>query len=577
MKRKETLTVVISIVSVFLFFNSSMMYAGMQKETELNKKVEPTEVETLEELREKDAGTTWKYTGEAVITAFYDEGGFGYLYIFIADETAAILLRDFSGDGNITTEYDLYDVITGILGEIALSDNRIMFSVKEDPGAPAGNIPVSPTVFSFDDITWDPVNPTHEHQSKLVKFENVFFNDIDVDENFEEDYYTIEDDNGNTFTLRAEDLYDYDGYDSYVGTPIPHNNINITGIIWQGTHSAQIPSIRIIPRFLQDFTDIHDVTFNVTDGTDAIEGADVSLTGYGSQITDAGGVAVFENVETASDIAYNVTAVGYNDADGTVNVVDGDITEDVTMSLTTYEVTFNVTDGTDAIQGATVALTGFDSQTTDAEGVAIFEDVLPANDIAYTVTAVGYDEADGTVDIVDDDVTEDVTLSLTTYGVTFNVTDGADAIEGATVSLTGYDSQTTDAGGVAIFEDVAPEENIEYTITADGYNDAEGNVSVVDEDVPVDVVMTVDDTFVDSHRDNMLNVFPNPASSKFTVTSDQIIKHIRLINISGQVVKDIPVNSLQTEIYVDNLHTGIYFVQIQTNDGVKTMRMQISR
>ncbi len=74
-----------------------------------------------------------------------------------------------------------------------------------------------------------------------------------------------------------------------------------------------------------------------------------------------------------------------------------------------------------------------------------------------------------------------------------------------------------------------------------------------------------------------LSVYPNPTRDKFYVESSEMIKQIRLIDISGQVVKEIAVDGLNTEINVNNLRAGVYFIQIYSGDSVITMRVQVTR
>jgi hypothetical protein len=75
------------------------------------------------------------------------------------------------------------------------------------------------------------------------------------------------------------------------------------------------------------------ITFHVSHGGDNVVGANVDLTGNGAEITDASGLAVFENVEYSfgEGVTYEVTGTGINTADGNV-VVDMDKTVDVVVS-----------------------------------------------------------------------------------------------------------------------------------------------------------------------------------------------------------------------------------------------------
>ncbi len=236
------------------------------------------------------------------------------------------------------------------------------------------------------------------------------------------------------------------------------------------------------------------VTFNVTDGTNPVPNANINFYGMVGT-TDASGVATFNNVAPGNDIAYTVIANGYNQAEGTVSVINADVTENVVLTeATTYTVTFNVTDGTNAIENASVIFKG-STQTTDANGVATFENIMPENYIPYTVTANGYNSASGMLSVVDADVTEDVTLTaVSTYNVTFNVTDGTNPIQYANVGFNGF-TKLTDANGMVTFEDVAAANDIPYTVIANGYNNFNGTVSVVDADVTENVTLVALSTY----------------------------------------------------------------------------------
>lgn len=77
--------------------------------------------------------------------------------------------------------------------------------------------------------------------------------------------------------------------------------------------------------------------------------------------------------------------------------------------------------------------------------------------------------------------------SLNTYSATFIVTDGTNVTSGAEVALAGYGTKTTDGSGAAIFEGVIPATDLTYAVTADGFDDYSGSVSIIDADVTEDV------------------------------------------------------------------------------------------
>ncbi|GEM_PF-996594 len=133
-----------------------------------------------------------------------------------------------------------------------------------------------------------------------------------------------------------------------------------------------------------------------------------------------------------------VTAVGAGTATITVTTEDGAKTADCAVSVKA-PVTFTVTDVSEApIAGATVTL-GTENKTTDAEGKAVFS-ALSGNH-AYTVTAIGYDEATGTITVEGAAVAADETVALnkSTYPVIFSA-------EGSGTLTATVDTETINSG-----------------------------------------------------------------------------------------------------------------------------------
>ncbi len=403
----------------------------------------------------------------------------------------------------------------------------------------------------------------------------------------------------------------------------------------------------------------YNVTFSVGDGTNPIDGSSVTYHGS-TQNTDVTGTTVFTDVPVGNS-AYTITKVGYHDVNGSINAVDSDISENVTMidsrvatdvvanpnaytadiswigsgaesyrilyyetgttnnqfftastnpatipvqpttdytvkikslingewkpysdvvefttldaALATYNVTFSVGDGTNPIDGSSVTYHG-STQNTDVTGTAVFTNVTYGNS-AYTITKVGYHDVNGSINIVDSDISENVTMidsrvatdvvanpkaytadiswigsgaesyrilyyetgttnnqfftastnpasipvepstdytvkikslingewkpysdavefttldaALATYNVTFSVGDGTNPIDGSSVTYHGS-TKNTDVTGTAVFTDV-PFGNSAYTIIKAGYHDVNGSTNVVDRDIIENVVM----------------------------------------------------------------------------------------
>lgn len=71
-------------------------------------------------------------------------------------------------------------------------------------------------------------------------------------------------------------------------------------------------------------------------------------------------------------------------------------------------------------------------------------------------------------------------------------------------------------------------------------------------------------------------VYPNPATDVVMVKSDAEINSVKVFNFAGQIVANDNVsNSKFYQVNTSNFETGIYFFQIETNEGVISERVII--
>lgn len=125
----------------------------------------PTPVANIAELRNMPTGANnvYKLTGEAILT--YQNANRNTKYI--QDATAAIVIDDFAG--LITTQYNLYDGITGIAGTLNLYSNLLQFvPVANAPAATSSNNVIVPEVRTLASLS--PAD-----QAKLIKVKNLEF------------------------------------------------------------------------------------------------------------------------------------------------------------------------------------------------------------------------------------------------------------------------------------------------------------------------------------------------------------------------------------------------------------------
>ena len=133
----------------------------------------------------------------------------------------------------------------------------------------------------------------------------------------------------------------------------------------------------------------------------------------------------------------------------------------ITPPATARDITVNVSDGTDAIKGATVAIGEDYTDTTDDDGQVHFEDV-PISETSITVSKTGYATYTGTIS------SGNINITLTPVrNISFTIDDGADPVEGASVVI-GETSKTTGSAGGCSFSDM-PDGSHTVTVSKTGY------------------------------------------------------------------------------------------------------------
>jgi len=183
-----------------------------------------------------DGTTFYKLTGEAVLT--YKNAYRNQKYI--QDATAAILIDD-APNGNfnpgvITTSYDLYDGITGIIGTLETYQGMLQFKPNLDPGpaSSTGNT-VTPVVLSLNDLN----NNFEDYEAQLVRVNNVAFTDAGSNFTNGTEYEIT---NGGVSSYFRTTFYNVD----YTGTPIPVD-ADLIGVLNERSSGTFITS-----RFMAD-------------------------------------------------------------------------------------------------------------------------------------------------------------------------------------------------------------------------------------------------------------------------------------------------------------------------------------
>ncbi|MBI9055287.1 MAG: T9SS type A sorting domain-containing protein [Bacteroidales bacterium] len=316
--------------------------------------------------------------------------------------------------------------------------------------------------------------------------------------------------------------------------------------------------------------DSYEVIFNVKHNSENVVGAGVSMARYGTKITDDSGNAVFETVYSGNAINYSVQSSGYFTSSGTIDVVDGNLTENVILELGKYNVSFTIKDGSNPLGGASVSLSGYGTKVTDISGNVIFEDVYCGNGISYEVQSTDYITSSGTINVIDGDVTKNIFLEPIKYSVRFNVNDSSDPISGASVSLSGYGIKVTDNSGDALFTDVYRGNGISYETQSNGYITSSGTVDVVDEDITENVALELEKYKV--------NFTVNDGSSPISGADVTIGQDTKITDASGETVFDLEPTSYNFSVTASgfNQNNGSINVVDQDQDKIVTLSINTS-
>jgi hypothetical protein len=160
--------------------------------------------------------------------------------------------------------------------------------------------------------------------------------------------------------------------------------------------------------------------------------------------------------------------------------------------------------------------------------------------------------------------------------VIFTVVDGDNApVDGASVELSGYDPVTTDANGEAVINNVYYSDALDYTVTADGYEDATGQMQVDDLEETMQVQLTAIPDAIDDVDNNNLTVYPNPAKNTISVKSDLDIDKIVIYDVIGKRIK--VVEDHFKYIPISDIREGVYFISVYNKGEVIGTRKIIKK
>ncbi len=72
------------------------------------------------------------------------------------------------------------------------------------------------------------------------------------------------------------------------------------------------------------------------------------------------------------------------------------------------------------------------------------------------------------------------------------------------------------------------------------------------------------------------SVYPNPSSTIVHIKGTNKVKIVSLMDISGKNVQAIPHNKLKNELDISSIENGVYFLKIQTINGIITKKLIVA-
>jgi len=230
----------------------------------------PTNISNITLLRAASTSGFYKLTGEAILT--YVSSGTYAKPRFVQDANAGIVIYD--SNSKITTTYNQYDGISGLIGTLTIYNGLLEFVPVTDPGAATstGNT-VTPTVVTLANLA--------NYQGQLVKVNNVAITGTGNFSAASATSYSITDASGSSKLKAAYTDLDY----IITPTAIPITSQDITGVVY----NYSVSETDLIPRSITDFV-VSPPTITVTEVLEPLPTMSTSAGNTTTQTINVSGV-----------------------------------------------------------------------------------------------------------------------------------------------------------------------------------------------------------------------------------------------------------------------------------------------
>ncbi len=297
----------------------------------------------------------------------------------------------------------------------------------------------------------------------------------------------------------------------------------------------------------------------------------------GTQEYHREGLTIANNIQGGGDIDFELHVFrtwGGSGSNTQYNYVPNETWKIIVYyGLGEHDVTFFVKNQFDeTLEGAHIEVFGI-AEETDETGHVEFN--LPKGSFFYSAWADDHiDIHDEAFEVTDDENYIEV-LMLKAYNVLFSIHNNyGEQVEDAIITI---ENEAYEPGQHE-FQELVPD-TYAFSVSADYHHPYEGEFEITDDYVELDIVLEADGTSVIEQEEGQILVYPNPANTNITAESTEIITHVRLLNIQGQIVYETNVSeeAHSHSVDVSNLRTGIYIMQVTTTGGTDAHRVQVTR
>jgi hypothetical protein len=159
------------------------------------------------------------------------------------------------------------------------------------------------------------------------------------------------------------------------------------------------------------------------------------------------------------------------------------------------------------------------------------------------------------------------------FSVEFSiVNESGESVSDAVVTL---DEQTHEAGDYVFTELVAG--TYSYSIARQGYHTFEGEVTISDQDINLDIELATDYTGFETLPVHSLKLYPNPATDQVQVEAGREILSVRVYDITGRLMFSQEPGTRETMLSVSGMPVGIYILNIETAEGIMIRKLSVKR